>query len=243
MKFPDITLQLKNKKGKFTCSYLALRAAQKITIQPMQQIMIPVHTDTEIDTAHGIVEEAPAFARKSELLVSPAVVELSDGKTAVQVTNPLDHVYTVNYGTVIANFKIPTPNQAKNITPITKEQLTVITKHPTEADAVINQLFQEPDVDRDKKWYPTPESCDDPTKLNAIERRIYDEIVKLRKQEQLDPTVDDEQRKTFLANFKNDDTMLQPDEIAQVQDLLVKYHSIFCKTPFRQELTRTLRLS
>ena len=97
VKFPDITLQLRNKKGKFTCSYLDLRAAQKIVIQPMQQIMVPVHADTGIDSAHGIVEEAPPFARKSELLVSPAIVELSDGKTAVQVTNPLDHVYTINY--------------------------------------------------------------------------------------------------------------------------------------------------
>ena len=87
----------------------------------MQQIMVLVHADTGTDSAYGIVEEAPSFARKSELLVSPALVELSDGKTAVQVTNPLDHVYTINYGTVIANFKIPTPNQAKSITPITKD--------------------------------------------------------------------------------------------------------------------------
>ena len=93
VKFPDSTLQFKNKNGKFTCGSIALRAAQKITIQPMQQLMI--------------VEEAPAFAQKSELLVSPALVKLGDGITTVQVTNTLDHVCTVNYGTVNANSRSP----------------------------------------------------------------------------------------------------------------------------------------
>ena len=83
-----------------------------ITIQPTQQIMITVHAGIAIGTAHGIVEEAPVFARKPELLISPAPVELSVGKTAVQVTKLPDHVNTVNYGTVIANFKILTPNQS-----------------------------------------------------------------------------------------------------------------------------------
>ena len=74
-----------------------------------------------------------------------------------------------------------------------KEQLCLIRKHQDQAEAVINELFQETDLNRDKRWFPTPDTCQDPSKLNAIERRFYHEIVKLRKQEQLDPTADDDQ--------------------------------------------------
>ena len=84
---------------------------------------------------------------------------------------------------------------------MTNEQLTLISKFPDEANNMINQLFQEPDANKDKRWYPTPDTCDDPDKLNKIERRIYDEIIQLREAEKLDPTRDDDQRRAFLKNF------------------------------------------
>ena len=32
----------------------------------------------------------------------------------------------------------------------------------------INQLFQDPEASTDKRWYPTPETCNNPDKLNKI---------------------------------------------------------------------------
>ena len=55
---------------------------------------------------------------------------------------------------------------------MSNEQLTLITKYPDEATNVLSQLFQEPGTNTDRRWYPTPEKCDDPSKLNRIERRI-----------------------------------------------------------------------
>ena len=74
---------------------------------------------------------------------------------------------------------------------MTNEKLTLISKFPDEADDVINQLFQDPDASTDKRWYPAPRTCDNPDKLNKIERRIFDEIIQLREAEKLDPTCDD----------------------------------------------------
>ena len=229
VRFPEITLQLRPQNGKFKLQMLELRASQKTTIQPRQQVFIPVLSEKDIGQVTGTVEAFPAFERKTELLVSPSMSEINDQQTHVQITNYLDHSITILQNTTVAVFRILTPNQAKHVQPMTSEQLTLMTKFPDEATNVINQLFQEPDASKDKRWYPTPETCDDPKKLNKIERRIYDEIIQLREAEKFDPTRDDDQRRTFLKNFSWDDSILTEQEQQRIEALLVKYHTIFAR--------------
>ena len=94
---------------------------------------------------------------------------------------------------------------------------------------MINQLVQEPSATKDKRWYPTPETCVDPDKLNRTEHRIYDEIIQLREAEKLDTTCDDDQRQTFLKNFSWDDSILTEQEQQWIEALLVKYHMSFAR--------------
>ena len=96
---------------------------------------------------------------------------------------------------------------------------------------MINQLFVNPDM-KTTKWYPTPETCSSPDQLNVIERRIYDEILALRELEKLDPSKSDEQRMNFLKNFTWDNSLLIPSQRLQVEELLVKYNSIFARHHF-----------
>ena len=112
---------------------------------------------------------------------------------------------------------------------MTKEQLTLISKFPDEAHNVLNQLFKDPKATTDKRWYPTPETFDNPEKLKINERRIYDEIIQLREAEKFDPTCDDEQRQTFLKNFSWDDSILNEQEQQRIEALLP--HD-FCTSPF-----------
>ena len=141
-------------------------------IPPLHQVMIQVHSDADISLTTGTVEGSHAFMRKTCLLVSPALrgflVDLDKGKTTIQVTNPNNHTFTLDANTTLAHFRIPTPHQAANITPMPVEHLNLITKYSDEAEAVINQLFVNPEM-KSTKWYPTPETCSDPNKLNAIE--------------------------------------------------------------------------
>ena len=229
VRFPEITLQLKPPNGKFKLQMLELRTTQKTTISPGQQIFVLATTDKNIGTKTGTIEAFPAFERKTELLVSPSMSEIKDQQTHVQITNHMDHAIRIPQNTTIAVFRILTPNQAKNIQPMTNEQLTLITKFPGEAANVINQLFQDPSATNDKRWYPTPETCDDPDKLNKIERRIYDELIKFREAEKLNPTCDDEQRQAFLDNFSWDDSILTELEQQKIEEQLVKYHTIFAR--------------
>ena len=62
----------------------------------------------------------------------------------IQVTNPNEHVYTLEANTNLANFRIPTPHQAANITPRPVEHLKLITDHPEDAAAVNQSTFCEP---------------------------------------------------------------------------------------------------
>ena len=106
-------------------------SSSRTTIPPHHQVLIEVHSHADILRTTGTVEGTPAFMRKTCLLVSPAVVDLDDGKTMIQVTNPNEHVYTLEANTNLANFRIPTPHQAANITPMPVEHLKLITDHPT----------------------------------------------------------------------------------------------------------------
>ena len=105
----------------------------------------------------------------------------------VQISNHMDHTKTIPQNATSAVFKILTPNQVRNSQLMTEDQPTLISQFPDETDSVINQLFQDPDAATDKRWYPTPETCDNPDKLNKIELGIYDEIIQLREAEKLDP--------------------------------------------------------
>ena len=159
--------------------------------------------------------------------MSPSMSQIQEQQNHVQITNHLDHAITIPQNETIAVLKILTPNQARNIQPMTKEQLTLISKFPDENDNVINQLFQDPEASMDKRWYLTSKTCDNPDKFNKIEGRIYDEFIQLREAEQPDPTRGDEQRQTFLKNFSWDDSILNEQKQQIIEALLVKYHIIF----------------
>ena len=52
------------------------------------------------------------------------------------------------------------------------------------------------------RWYSLPETSDNHNYLKPIERLIYDDILKLREPEELDPSVDVSERKAFLKQLE-----------------------------------------
>ena len=147
VKFPDITLRSVNMIFKY--KLLELKTTMTTVIQPNQQVFVPVVIKRDLGDITGTVKGLLAFERRSHLLVSPALSETREGQTYVQVTNPLDYQVTVNVGTPIASFQIMTHKQASNLQPMTNHQLNLISQHPEEATAVLNQVFQDPIVKTD----------------------------------------------------------------------------------------------
>ena len=130
---------------------------------------------------------------------------------------------TLNPNTTVSTPKILTPNS-------TDVRWTADTHHQLYKGS--NQCAQSADpgtrywIKTNRRWYST---CDDPCKLNPFERRICDEIVKLRGEETLDPTVDDHQRQSFPANFQRESSISSGQERQQLENLLMKYHNIVAR--------------
>ena len=139
--------------------------------------MVTTITATELDTSFGRTEATPAFTRKSNLIMTPAMNELRDGRTTFQITNLNAYTFIISHGAIVDYCKIITPGQANHLRPMSLEQLTLVSSHVEEVNNVIHQLFQTPCSPVDKRWYPTPKTCEDPTKLNPTERRAYHEIL------------------------------------------------------------------
>ena len=192
VRFSDLSLQLKSHHGKLGWGTFELKALQKLAVGPLQQTMVPTITAAELDTSFVITEVTTASTRKSDFKVTPAMTEFKDGRTTIQVTNPNAHTLTINRWAVVANQKIFTPGQANHQSPMSLEQLNLDSSHPEDANNVNNQLPETAGSPVDKRWHPTPETCEDSTKLNPIERRIYDEFPRLHELEKLDPILDDD---------------------------------------------------
>ena len=81
-------------------------------------------------------------------------------------------------------------------------------------------------------WFPTPENPGDEMTHTPIQQRILKELRNLQNLEQLNPHDDAESRRKFLSNFDWKDSMLQQNEIRQIETLLVDFHDIFARYKF-----------
>ena len=106
---------------------------------------------------------------KTFLLELPAVVDLDDGQTTIQVTNANEHTYTLEANINLTKFQIPTPLRATNMTPMPVEHLNLLKEHPDETNAMNNQYIVNTEM-KSTKRYPTLELCYDPGKFNYIQR-------------------------------------------------------------------------
>ena len=160
--------------------------------------MVPIRGEATCAPTNGAVETILEFDRNEALLVSPEAVTLVDGRTKIQVSKPYNHTCTLHISVAVANFKAMAPHQAVNTKPLPRAQVLLVNNPPGECEHILNQMFHDKNETDAKRWYPTPETCDDPTLLNKAERSIYDEIITLRGKEHLNPTENDAQRKKFL---------------------------------------------
>ena len=85
--FPEITLLLKPPNREIQFQMSELRASQKTTISPRQQVFDSVMAEKDIGTVTGTVDAFPPFERKTELLVSPSMSEIREQQNHVQITN------------------------------------------------------------------------------------------------------------------------------------------------------------
>ena len=73
------------------------------------------YTDNE---ATGIIQPSPFLESDEDLLICPAISSTQNNKYMVQISNFLDHPYTLKKGKHMANLSILTPEKTKHFRPI-----------------------------------------------------------------------------------------------------------------------------
>ena len=153
----------------------------------------------------------------------------------VQISNFLDHPYTLKKGTHIPNFSILTPEQTKHIRPVNPTSVRhLLNNNHDDAIHYINSLLKtsKPDEVNETYWFPTPQNPGNEKEHTPIQTRILKELRELEQLEKLNPLEDTDSRNQFLSNFDWTDSTLQPDAKEAVENLLVEFHDIFARHRF-----------
>ena len=189
-----------------------------------------------VDTAvTGIRQPSNALTDDSDIAFCAALVTVTGGQVTIHVNNFTDHPYTQKRGSYIANFSVLTPEQmkyVKAIDPVTTWHL--LQDNPKNVAFYASSLIKcsEPEEFKENYWFPTPEDTGDPQHHTPIQKKILKELLNLQKFEKLNPQDNQESRKQFVTNFDWTDSMLQPNEIACIEDLLIEFHDIFARHSF-----------
>ena len=236
LNFPFFSMQLKTADHKYTNVMEPICTQEDITIPPNDRHLATLPSQMYDDTTvTGILQPSNALTEDGDITFCAALVTLTSGQVEIHLNNFTDHPYTLKRGSHVANFSVMTPGQMKYVKPVDP----VTTRHllqdnPENAAFYVSSLIKsaKPEDFRENYWFPTPEDPGDPQQHTPIQKRILTELLTLQELEKLNPQDDPESRRQFLTNFDWTDSMLQPDEIAGIENLLVEFHDIFARHRF-----------
>ena len=249
LNFPFFSMQLKNEDQTYPNVIEPKLNPVEITLQPGKRTTIwvksQIYTDNE---ATGIIQPSPHLENDEDLLICPALSSTQNNKHMVQLSNFLDHPYTLKKGTHIANFSILTPEQTKHIRPVNPTSVRhLLNNSHDDAIHYINSLLKtsENDEVNDTYWFPTPQNPGNEKEHTPIQTRILNELRELEQLEKSNPLENTNSRNQFLSNFDWTDSTLQPEAKQAVENLLVEFHDIFARhrfdiginTEFKEQLT------
>ena len=177
----------------------------------------------------------PILENGEDLLICPPISSTQNNKHVVQISNFLDHPYTLKNGTHMANFSILTPEQTKQIRPVNPTSVRhLLNNNHDDAIHYKNSLLKtsKPDEVKEAYWLPTPQNPGNEQEHTHIQTRILNELRELEQLEKINPMENIDSRNQFLSNFDWTNSKLQPDAKQAVENLLVELHDIFARHRF-----------
>ena len=236
LNFPFFLMQLKTADHKYTNVLEPICIRDDVTMPPNDRHSVLMASQLyENTTVTGILQRSNNLTDDSDTAVCAALVTLTNGQVLVHLNNFTDSPYTLKRGTQVANFTVLTPEQMKYVKPI--DPVTtwhLLQDNPENAAYYASSLIKstKPEDFKENYWFPTPEDPGYPQHHTPIQKKILSELINLQEVENLNPQNDSESRRQFLSNFDWTDSMLQPAEIARIEDLLVEFHDIFARNRF-----------
>ena len=166
----------------------------------------------------------------------------------VQLSNFLEHPYTLKKIKHMASFSKLTPEQTKHIQPVNPTSVThLLNNSHDDAFHYINCLLKTSKTNKvnETYWFPTPQNPGNEKEHTPFQTRILNELRELEQLQNLNPLEETDSRDQFLSNFDWADSTLQTDAKQAFENLLVIFHDIFArhrfdigiKTEFKVQLT------
>ena len=127
----------------------------------------------------GVINPATNHCSGDPLVVASSISTASNQKIDVRVTNTTPTPYTIKKNTRVAEFKIMSPEEPKELKPLNTAALKVLPEDDSE-DAItyINALLQTSDKPSNNRkfWFPTPDNPVDTSTHTPIQSRTLREI-------------------------------------------------------------------
>ena len=157
--FPFFSRQLNNEDRKYPNINEPILNLVETILQLRKRTTIWAKSQIFSDSkAIGIIELSPLL-ENDEDLICPALLSTQNNKLIVQISNLLDHPYTIKKGTHIANFSILTLEQAKHIRPVNHTSVShVLINNHDDAVHYVNSLWRTSKTDEAGAtyWFPAP---------------------------------------------------------------------------------------
>ena len=231
--FPHLTYSIATDENIRNRKLYTVHTKTPITIPPETTQTITVHTDvsSNIDTT-GVINPAINHCSGNTLVVAGSISTAAGRKLDIRLTNTAHTPYTIKKNTTVAEFKIMSPEDAKELKRLNTAALQVLTEDDSE-DAVIyiNELLNTADSPSPNQnfWFPTPDNTGDPTTHTPIQSRILREIQELEEIQKLDPTAGPEDREAFLKHFNWKDSQFTPEDQRYIEQIFVEFKDIFAR--------------
>ena len=139
----------------------------------------------------------PAYAEDKPIVLASSLSTVHEMKVPIRITNPSPTPITIKKNTVVAEFHITTPNETKNIKPLSTGALKVLTEDDSEqALEFVKELLittEKPETSQ-QFWFPTPSNPGDPSTHTSVQRRILREIEKFEKLQKMNHTTSHQDR-------------------------------------------------
>ena len=249
LNFAFFSMQLKKEVRTYPSFIEPILNPVETILQPGKRTTIWVKSHIYRDNeATGIFQPSTLLENNEDLPIFPALSSTQNNRHMVQISNFLDHPYTLKKGTHIANFSILTPEQTKHIRPVNPLSVNhLLNNNHDDANHYRNSLSKTSKTDEDNEtyWFPTPQIPGNEREHTPIQTRILNELRELEGLEQLYPLKDADSREQSLSNFDWTDSTLQLDAKQAVENLLVEFYDFFArqrfyigiKTEFKLQLT------
>ena len=195
----EMTLAMTDEMKNCNSKPLQIMAEGNQTMVPRQATMVSaVVITTNANDVTVAVQPLPQFDETATIIVARALAIAHNKQINIKIANLTDFPHTIKKQTKLAELQFLDPEDTKKIRPIDIASLTTL-PDPDYTHMYVKELMKSSTNEQNDEnlWFPTPENPGNEAEHTPIQRKILNEIRKLIKKEELNPTKDPESRKKF----------------------------------------------